>query len=329
MGETAVSSDSITRVGVVGAGQMGAGIAEVSARAGVDVKVFEKTEALVTAGRNRIVKSLERGVSSGKVTERERDRAIANLTFTTELKDLSDRQLVIEAVIEDEAVKTEIFSELDAVVEDPNAVLASNTSSIPIMKIAAATKNPQRVLGLHFFNPVPVLPLVELVGTLVTAEAAVARTEEFASSVLGKQVVRCSDRSGFVVNALLVPYLLSAIRMAEAGVATVEDIDKAVVAGLSHPMGPLRLSDLIGLDTLKLIADKMFDEFKEPLYGPPPLLQRMVEAGQRQEIGSGLLHVLSSAGVRPWTASSSPRRRRNRLAAKTSRAPPATRSAAR
>ena len=274
-----MSSDSISRVGVVGAGQMGAGIAEVSARAGVDVKVFEKTEALVTAGRNRIVKSLERGVSSGKVTERERDRAIANLTFTTELKDLSDRQLVIEAVIEDEAVKAEIFSELDAVIEDPNAVLASNTSSIPIMKIAAATKSPQRVLGLHFFNPVPVLPLVELVSTLVTAEAAVVRTEEFASSVLGKQVVRCSDRSGFVVNALLVPYLLSAIRMAEAGVATVEDIDKAVVAGLSHPMGPLRLSDLIGLDTLKLIADKMFDEFKEPLYGPPPLLQRMVEAG--------------------------------------------------
>ena len=275
-----MSSDSITRVGVVGAGQMGAGIAEVSARAGVDVKVFEKTEALVTAGRNRIVKSLERGVSSGKVTERERDRAIENLTFTTELKDLSDRQLVIEAVIEDEAVKAEIFSELDAVVEDPNAVLASNTSSIPIMKIAAATRNPQRVLGLHFFNPVPVLPLVELVSTLVTSEAAAARTEEFAGSVLGKQVVRCADRSGFVVNALLVPYLLSAIRMAEAGVATVEDIDKAVVAGLSHPMGPLRLSDLIGLDTLKLIADKMFDEFKEPLYGPPPLLQRMVEAGR-------------------------------------------------
>ena len=280
IGRNSVSSDSITRVGVVGAGQMGAGIAEVSARAGVDVKVFEKTEALVTAGRNRIVKSLERGVSSGKVTERERDRAIENLTFTTELKDLSDRQLVIEAVIEDEAVKAEIFSELDAVVEDPNAVLASNTSSIPIMKIAAATKNPQRVLGLHFFNPVPVLPLVELVSTLVTSEAAAARTEEFAGSVLGKQVVRCADRSGFVVNALLVPYLLSAIRMAEAGVATVEDIDKAVVAGLSHPMGPLRLSDLIGLDTLKLIADKMFDEFKEPLYGPPPLLQRMVEAGR-------------------------------------------------
>ena len=148
------------------------------------------------------------------------------------------------------------------------------------MKIAAATKNPQRVLGLHFFNPVPVLPLVELVSTLVTDEAAAARTEEFAGTVLGKQVVRCSDRSGFVVNALLVPYLLSAIRMVEAGFATVEDVDKAVAAGLSHPMGPLRLSDLVGLDTLKLIADKLYDEFKEPHYGPPPLLLRMVEAGR-------------------------------------------------
>lgn len=271
---------AIQRVGVVGAGQMGAGIAEVSARAGVDVIVFETTEALTTAGRDRIVKSLERGVSSGKITERERDRAVSKLRFTTDLSDMADRQLVIEAVIEDENVKANIFGQLDQVMTDPDAVLASNTSSIPIMKIAAATKNPGRVLGLHFFNPVPVLPLVELVSTLVTTEAAVARTEEFASSVLGKQVVRCSDRSGFVVNALLVPYLLSAIRMVEAGFATVEDVDKAVVAGLSHPMGPLRLSDLVGLDTLKLIADKMYEEFKEPLYGPPPLLQRMVEAGR-------------------------------------------------
>jgi 3-hydroxybutyryl-CoA dehydrogenase len=258
---------------------MGAGIAEVSARAGVDVLVFEATQELADAGRARILKSLDRGVSAGKITEKERDRAVDSLRFTTNLKDLADRQLVIEAVIEDESVKSKIFAELDEVITDPDAVLASNTSSIPIMKIAAATKNPQRVLGLHFFNPVPVLPLVELVSTLVTDEAAADRVGEFAGDVLGKQVVRCSDRSGFVVNALLVPYLLSAIRMAEAGVATVEDIDKAVVAGLSHPMGPLKLSDLIGLDTLKLIADKMFDEFKEPLYGPPPLLQRMVEAG--------------------------------------------------
>jgi 3-hydroxybutyryl-CoA dehydrogenase len=186
----------------------------------------------------------------------------------------------IEAVIEDEAIKAGIFSQLDQIVTDPDAVLASNTSSIPIMKLAAATGNPGRVLGLHFFNPVPVLPLVELVTTLVTDEAAAARTEQFAATALGKQVVRCGDRSGFVVNALLVPYLLSAVRMVESGFATVDDVDVAVVAGLSHPMGPLRLSDLIGLDTLKLIADKMYEEFKEPLYSPPPLLLRMVEAGR-------------------------------------------------
>jgi 3-hydroxybutyryl-CoA dehydrogenase len=273
-------SKSIERVGVVGAGQMGAGIAEVSLRAGANVRIYEPTEALVDAGRDRITKSLERGVSKGKLSEAERDAALARLSVTTKLSDLSDRQLVIEAIVEDAAVKAKVFAELDEVVTDPDAVLASNTSSIPIMKIAAATKNPGRVLGLHFFNPVPVLPLVELVGTLVTTDEAIARTEQFASEVLGKKVVKCADRSGFVVNALLVPYLLSAIRMAEAGVATIEDIDTAIVAGLSHPMGPLRLSDLVGLDTLKLIADSMFEEFKEPLYGPPPLLQRMVEAGQ-------------------------------------------------
>jgi 3-hydroxybutyryl-CoA dehydrogenase len=265
---------------VIGAGQMGGGIAEVSARAGVDVLVYEPTEELTSAGKARITKSLERGVSSGKITERERDQALGNLRFTTELKDLADRQLVVEAVIEDETVKGKIFAELDEIITDPDAVLASNTSSIPIMKIAAATKNPGRVLGLHFFNPVPVLPLVELINTLVTSDAAIARTEKFASDVLGKQVVRCSDRSGFVVNALLVPYLLSAIRMVESGVATIEDVDKAIVAGLSHPMGPLRLSDLIGLDTMKLIADSMYAELKDPHYAPPPLLLRMVEAGQ-------------------------------------------------
>jgi len=270
----------IERVGVVGAGQMGAGIAEVCAKAGAHVLVYEPTEKLTAAGEARIAKSLDRAAAKGKLSDAERDAALANLGFTTSLGDLADRQLVIEAIIEDEDVKAKLFAELDAVISDPDAVLASNTSSIPIMKIAAATQNPGRVLGLHFFNPVPVLPLVELVSTLVTTDEAAARTEKFASEVLGKQVVRCTDRSGFVVNALLVPYLLSAIRMAEAGVATVEDIDTAVVAGLSHPMGPLRLSDLIGLDTLKLIADKMFDEFKEPLYSPPPLLQRMVEAGQ-------------------------------------------------
>ncbi|MBY0440693.1 MAG: 3-hydroxybutyryl-CoA dehydrogenase, partial [Mycobacteriaceae bacterium] len=203
----------IQRVGVVGAGQMGSGIAEVCVRAGIEVTVFDTAEALITAGRQRMVKSLERGVSAGKLTEQERDTALSRLTFVTDLSQLSDRQLVIEAVVEDETVKKQIFAELDRVITDPAAVLASNTSSIPIMKLAAATKNPQRVLGLHFFNPVPVLPLVELVTTLVTDAAAATRIDEFAQSVLGKQVERCSDRSGFVVNALLVPYLLSAIRM--------------------------------------------------------------------------------------------------------------------
>ncbi|WP_102144438.1 3-hydroxybutyryl-CoA dehydrogenase [Mycobacterium hubeiense] len=273
-------SEEIKRVGVVGAGQMGSGIAEVSAKAGADVVVYEPTEELAEAGRKRVTGSLDRAASKGKLSEADRDATLARLTFTTSMADLADRQLVIEAVVEDEAVKAKIFAELDEIIADPDAVLASNTSSIPIMKIAAATKNPSRVLGLHFFNPVPVLPLVELVNTLVTSDAALTRTEKFASDVLGKQVVRCSDRSGFIVNALLVPYLLSAIRMAEAGVASVEDIDKAVVAGLSHPMGPLRLSDLIGLDTMKLIADSMFEELKDPHYAPPPLLLRMVEAGQ-------------------------------------------------
>ena len=270
----------IERVGVVGGGQMGGGIAEVSAKAGVDVIVYEPTEEFAAGSKKRITASLDKAVEKGKLVAEDRDAALGRLTFTTVLTDLADRQLVIEAIVEDETVKAKLFAELDAIITDPTAVLASNTSSIPIMKIAAATKNPQRVLGLHFFNPVPVLPLVELVATLVTNENAVTAVAEFAGQTLGKKVVRCTDRSGFIVNALLVPYLLSAIRMAEAGVATVEDIDTAVVAGLSHPMGPLRLCDLIGLDTMKLIADSMFEEYKEPLYAPPPLLSRMVEAGQ-------------------------------------------------
>ncbi|MEZ0358761.1 3-hydroxybutyryl-CoA dehydrogenase [Mycobacterium sp. SA01] len=271
---------SIERVGVVGAGQMGSGIVEVCAKAGANVVVYEPTDALINAGRDRVTSSLERATSKGKLSEADRDATLARLTFTTDMAALSDRQLVIEAVVEDEAVKGKIFAQLDELITDPDAVLASNTSSIPIMKIAAATKNPSRVLGLHFFNPVPVLPLVELVNTLVTSADAIARVEQFAGEVLGKKVVRCGDRSGFVVNALLVPYLLSAIRMVEAGVATIEDVDTAIVAGLSHPMGPLRLSDLIGLDTMKLIADSMYDELKDAHYAPPPLLLRMVEAGQ-------------------------------------------------
>lgn len=273
-------SNAIERVGVIGAGQMGAGIAEVSAKAGADVVVYEPTEELAAAGKARIEASLERAVSKGKLSADDRDATSKRLRYTSTLSDLADRQLTIEAIVENEAVKAKVFAELDEIVTDPTAVLASNTSSIPIMKIAAATKNPGRVLGLHFFNPVPVLPLVELISTLVTNDEAVERVEHFASEVLGKKVVRCGDRSGFVVNALLVPYLLSAIRMVESGVASIEDVDTAVVAGLSHPMGPLRLSDLIGLDTMKLIADAMYDELKDAHYAPPPLLQRMVEAGQ-------------------------------------------------
>ena len=271
---------SIERVGVVGAGQMGGGIAEVCAKAGAHVVVYEPSTELVEAGRARITASLERAKAKGKLAADDFEITQARLTYTSDLADLADRQLVIEAIVEDEAVKGKVFAQLDEIVTDPDAVLASNTSSIPIMKIAAATKNPSRVLGLHFFNPVPVLPLVELISTLVTSEEALARVGAFAGETLGKKVVRCGDRSGFIVNALLVPYLLSAIRMAEAGVASVEDIDTAVVAGLSHPMGPLRLSDLIGLDTMKLIADSMYDEYKDAHYAPPPLLQRMVEAGQ-------------------------------------------------
>ena len=278
--DTATGQERITRVGVVGAGQMGSGIAEVCARAHADVLVWEATRELTTAGRARILRSLDRGVSSGKITERERDRAALRLRFTTELADFCDRQLVIEAVVEDEAAKTAVFRQLDEVVTDPHAVLASNTSSIPIMKLGTATSRPERVIGMHFFNPVPVLPLVELVSTLETGETVRARAEDFAQQVMGKQVIHSADRPGAVVNALLVPYLLSAIRMAESGFATAEDIDKAMVLGCAHPMGPLSLADHVGLDTVKAIADSMYVEFKEPLYSPPPLLLRMVEAGR-------------------------------------------------
>lgn len=270
----------ITRVGVVGAGLMGSGIAEVCARAHVDVLVWESTRELAAAGRARILDSLDRGVSSGKITERERDRAALRLRFTTDLGDFADRQLVIEAIVEDEAAKTAVFRELDAVVTDPQAVLASNTSSIPIMKLGTCTTRPERVIGMHFFNPVPVLPLVELVSTLETGDRVRARAEDFAQQVLGKQVVHSADRSGAVVNALLVPYLLSAIRMAESGFATPEDIDKAMVLGCAHPMGPLSLADHVGLDTVMAIADSMYAEFREPMYAPPSLLMRMVEAGR-------------------------------------------------
>ncbi|EHY88537.1 3-hydroxybutyryl-CoA dehydrogenase [Saccharomonospora azurea] len=268
----------ITRVGVVGAGLMGSGIAEVTARAGLDVVVVEADAAAAEAGRGRIEKSLARGVDKGKLSADERDAALARLTFSTELDACADRQLVIEAVAENEAVKLDVFGKLDAIT-GPDAILASNTSSLPITRLAMATQRPERVVGLHFFNPVPVQKLVELIPSLLTGDDTVEKASAFASDVLGKTVVKASDRAGFVVNALLIPYLLSAIRMVEAGHATPEDIDNGMVLGCAHPMGPLRLADLVGLDTTKAVAESMYEEYKEPLYAPPPLLQRMVEAG--------------------------------------------------
>ncbi|MGH3517999.1 MAG: 3-hydroxybutyryl-CoA dehydrogenase [Haloechinothrix sp.] len=269
----------IDRVGVVGAGLMGAGIAEVCARAGLDVVVAEVNSAALEAGRSRIQKSLGRAVASGKLAESERDAALARLVYTLDLADFADRDLVVEAVAEIEDVKVEVFSTLDKVVARPDAILASNTSSIPIMKLAMATSRPAQAIGIHFFNPVPVLPLVELIPSLLSSEATQDRAERFAAEVLGKTVVRSQDRAGFVVNALLIPYLLSAMRMMESGFASAEDIDNGMVLGCAHPMGPLRLADLIGLDTTKAVADSMYEEFKEPLYSAPPLLLRMVDAG--------------------------------------------------
>lgn len=267
------------RIGIVGCGLMGAGIAEVCARAGLEVMVREIDPTAADAGRRRIQSSLDRALGTGKLSEEERDEALSRLSFTTDLGDFADREMVIEAVLEDEGLKTDVFATLDKVVTAPDAILASNTSSIPVMKLGIATQRPEQVLGVHFFNPVPVLRLVEIVPSLMTSPDSLARAEEFATGSLNKRVVRSQDRAGFVVNALLIPYLLSAIRMMESGFATAEDIDTGMVEGCNHPMGPLRLTDLIGLDTTLAVAESLYEEFKEPLYAPPPVLSRMVEAG--------------------------------------------------
>ncbi|WP_370945459.1 3-hydroxybutyryl-CoA dehydrogenase [Amycolatopsis sp. cg5] len=269
----------IQRVGVIGAGLMGSGIAEVHAKAGLDVTVTEVSQPALDAGRARIEKSLQRGVKNGKVSAEDADAALGRLHFTTELESFADRDLVIEAILEQEQAKVDVFRQLDKIVQRDDAVFASNTSSIPIMKLGMATGRPQQVVGIHFFNPVPVLPLVELVPSLLTGEDTIKRAEGHATGALGKTVIRSQDRAGFIVNSLLVPYLLSAIRMIESGFASAEDIDRGMELGTAHPMGPLRLSDLIGLDTVKAIADSMYAEFKEPLYSSPPLLLRMVDAG--------------------------------------------------
>jgi 3-hydroxybutyryl-CoA dehydrogenase len=269
----------IERIGVVGGGLMGSGIAEVCARASLDVVVAEVDAAAAEAAQDRVVKSLDRGLRSGKLSDEDRDSAVQRIRFTTDVAELADRQLVIEAVVEDEDTKAAVFRSLDAVVTDPKAILASNTSSIPIMKLGIATSRPEQVIGIHFFNPVPVLRLVELVTSLLTSPDTVAAADGFATGVLGKKVIRSQDRAGFVVNALLIPYILSAIRMMESGFATADDIDAGMVEGCNHPMGPLHLADLIGLDTTQAVALSLYEEFKEPLYAPPPMLARMVEAG--------------------------------------------------
>ena len=266
------------KVAVIGGGTMGAGIAEVCAKADKDVVVLEVSDEAIDAGRGRVAGSLDRALRSGRIEQDAYDALLARIAWTTSYDDLADRDLVIEAAPEVEELKLATFRRLDEVVQ-PDAVLASNTSSIPLVKMAAVTKRPDKVVGVHFFNPVPVLPLVEVVESLLTSQETLLAVTDFAEKDLHKQTIRSKDRAGFVVNALLVPYLLSAIRMFESGFASAEDIDEGMVKGCAHPMGPLHLADLIGLDTCAAVAQSMYAEFKEQLYAPPPLLLRMCEAG--------------------------------------------------
>ncbi|WP_459712744.1 3-hydroxybutyryl-CoA dehydrogenase [Actinophytocola sp. KF-1] len=269
----------IRRVGVVGCGVMGAGLAEVCARAGLDVLVAVSRPGREADGRRKVTGSLDNALRKGKISEADRDAALARISFTADLADFADRQFVIEAGPEQESVKLDVFATLDKVVTDEDAILGSNTSSFPIIQLGRVTDRPGKVVGTHFFNPVTVLPLVELVGSVLTEEHTVEVAEAFVTDVLGKQVVRTKDRSGFVVNALLIPYLLSAMRVYESGVASMADIDKAMKLGCAHPMGPFGLSDLIGLDIVQAISESLYNEYREPHYSPPPLLARMVSAG--------------------------------------------------
>ncbi|WP_436756636.1 3-hydroxybutyryl-CoA dehydrogenase [Streptosporangium sp. V21-05] len=271
--------NDIHRVGVVGCGVMGSGIADVCARAGLDVRVAVSGGASVARGRQRLQASLDHGLRKSVITEAERSDALERVSFTTDLGDLGDRQIVFETAPENELTKLDLFRALDKIVEDPDAILASNTSSIPIIRMAKATDRPGQVIGVHFFNPVPALPLVEVIESLLTDDETRTRAEAFVVGTLGKQVIRSPDRAGFVINALLIPYLLAAIRMVETGFATADVIDKGMVLGCSHPMGPLKLADLIGLDTVASIAGALYEEFKDQQYSPPPVLLRMVEGG--------------------------------------------------
>jgi 3-hydroxybutyryl-CoA dehydrogenase len=264
-------------IGVVGAGFMGSGIAESAARAGARVRLFEPEQAALDHSRSRLSASLDRAVSRGKMDAGAARALVERITFHTDIADLADSEVVIEAVFEDPEVKGPIFKTLDELLPE-TAVVASNTSSIPIAQLASWTERPQRVVGMHFFSPVPVMDLVEVVVGLDTSEEIVAKAEAFVAAI-GKTSIRTKDRSGFIVNMLLVPYLMAAVRMYEDGFATREDIDQGMRLGAGHPMGPLTLCDFIGLDVLYAVCDSLYEEFKRPEYAPPPLLKRMVVSG--------------------------------------------------
>jgi 3-hydroxybutyryl-CoA dehydrogenase len=269
---------AIDSVAVVGAGFMGSGIAESLARAGVDVLLYEPGAAPLERSRERTGASVGRAVRGGKLTQEEADDLLGRIAWTPDLADLAGASLAIEAIVEDKAAKATVFAQLDELL-GPEALIASNTSSIPIAELAAATGRPDRVLGLHFFSPVPVMRLVEVVVALETSDETVARAERLVER-LGKRAVRTKDRSGFVVNMLLVPYLMAGVRMFEEGFASREDIDAAMQLGAGHPMGPLTLADFIGLDVLYAVCDSLYEEFKRDEYAPPPLMKRMVAAGR-------------------------------------------------
>jgi len=267
----------IKRVGVCGSGLMGSGIAQVTATAGYDVTVFEVDQAALERGMTGIRKSLDKFVEKNTLNAADRDATLKQLKTTTNLEDLKELDLVIEAIIENMPAKKELFKKLDALLA-PHAIICSNTSSLCVIEMAAATKRPKQVAGLHFFNPVPLMKLVEVVKTIVTSQETIDTLFAFAAK-LGKKAILAQDTPGFIVNRLLVPYLLYAVRMYESGLASKEDIDEGMKLGCGHPMGPLTLLDFVGLDTTYYIAEIMFDEFKDPLMAPPPLLKRMVLAG--------------------------------------------------
>lgn len=270
---------TIERLGVIGGGLMGSGISEVGARAGLDVITVEVDDDAAKAARARVEASLHHAEERGKIDAAGIEETLARIAFTSDLDALVDRQLVVEAATEDESTKLALFSRVGKILDADDAILASNTSSIPIVKLGAVSGRADHVMGVHFFNPAPVMKLVELIPSLTTGAETITRMRAFVTDDLGKEPIEATDRAGFVVNSLLVPYLLSAIRMYEAGYASAADIDRGMVLGCGHPMGPLALSDLIGLDTIRAIGVSLYEEFKEPLYSPPPILDRMVEAG--------------------------------------------------